>query len=101
MNLKCQKQHQMKNLNNLTDHILYQIFKTISNASSRNMKHSLVNYQSKYMSTELNHVNFLWGMWKLNWILSNYATKADLEGPAGIVTSTVASKTYLANLKTK
>ena len=33
--------------------------------------------------------------------LSNHATKADLKGATSIDTSTLASKTYLASLKTK
>ena len=33
--------------------------------------------------------------------LSNYATKVDLKGVTGTDTSTLASETYLASLKTK
>ena len=35
INLKYQLQNEMKSLNNLMDHILYQIFKTILSVSSK------------------------------------------------------------------
>ena len=38
IDLKCQLQRGMINLNYLTDRILYQIFKTILNKSSKNMR---------------------------------------------------------------
>ena len=38
VNLQCEFQRGMKNLNYLTDHILNQIFKVISSISLKNMK---------------------------------------------------------------
>ena len=38
-NVKYQEQHGIKSLNYLMDLILYQTFRTISNTSSRSMKH--------------------------------------------------------------
>ena len=38
INLKYQLQREMKNLNYLMDHVLYQIFKIILSISSKNMK---------------------------------------------------------------
>ena len=48
----------MKNLNYLTDLILWQIFKIIFSISSRIMKHCLINHQSKYISTKFNRIIF-------------------------------------------
>ena len=41
----------MNNLNYLMDLILYHIFRTISNKSSRSIKHWQVKHQFEYMST--------------------------------------------------
>ena len=46
INLKYQLQLEMKSLNYLMDHILYQILKAILNISSKNMRHLLINLQS-------------------------------------------------------
>ena len=51
-NLRYQKQHGMKNLNYLMNLFLHQTFRNISNASSKSMKHLLINHQPKYKSTK-------------------------------------------------
>ena len=44
-NVRCQLGHEMKNLNYLMDHIMYQIFKIILNISLKNMKQLLIILQ--------------------------------------------------------
>ena len=44
-NVRCQLGHEMKNLNYLMDHIMYQIFKIILNISLKNMKRLLIILQ--------------------------------------------------------
>ena len=42
VNLKCQFQHGIMSLNDLRDHILYQIFNIVLSISSKNMKQRLI-----------------------------------------------------------